>query len=137
MKKPSLPSLQTKADKIMSEYIRKKWADEHGYVSCVSCGVRKPWKEMDCGHFIPKSRGANVRYIEENSAPECPGCNRYNEGHLIGYTRWMIDFYGEDKIDELQAEARKTLTPSQKRQLVEEAIEYYTRKARELDATKN
>ena len=104
--KAKLSTLQAKADKLMSEYIRKKWSDENGMVKCVSCGTVKHWKEMDCGHFIPKSRGASIRYVEENTAPECQGCNRFNEGHLIGYTRWMIDFYGEEKIDELQNESR-------------------------------
>jgi hypothetical protein len=44
----------------------------------------------------------------------------------------MIDFYGHEKIDELKSEARKTLTPTQKRELVEEAIEYYGTRLREM-----
>jgi len=123
---PKLKTLQAKADKLQSEYIRRKWADHQGNCKCVSCGTVKPWKEMDAGHFVPKSRGAAVRYIEENVHPECPGCNRFHDGHLIGYTRFMIEWYGEEKIDELQAEARKTLSQSEKRQLVENAIEYYS-----------
>jgi 5-methylcytosine-specific restriction endonuclease McrA len=120
-----LSTLQAKADKLMSQYIRMKYADDLGNVSCVSCGKVLYWNESDAGHFVPKSRGAAVRYVEENVHPECPGCNRFNEGHLIGYTRYMIDMYGEEKIDELQAEARKTLSPSEKRRLAEEAIQYY------------
>ena len=133
MKRPKMSTLQDKADKLLSEYIRRKWADDNGYVVCVSCGTRIPWKESDCGHFVPKSRGANIRYVEENCAPECPGCNRFNEGHLIGYTRWMLNFYGAEKIDELQSEAKKVLSPSQKRSLVEDAIIYYSEKIRELE----
>ena len=122
--RPKLSTLQAKADKLMSVYIRQKYAD-NGMVKCVSCGKLIHWKESDCGHFVPKSRGAAVRYVEENVHPECQSCNRFDEGHMIDYTRFMIDFYGHEKIDELKAEARKTLSPTQKRALVEDAIEYY------------
>lgn len=125
MAKPSLSTLQAKADKAMSQYIRQKYADASGFVKCVSCGKLDHWKNMDCGHFIPKSRGASIRYLEENVHPECPGCNRFNEGHLIDYTRYMIDMYGNDMIDELKREARKVLKPSEKRVMVEEAYVYY------------
>ena len=108
----------------MSQYIRQKYA-VNGFVTCVSCGVVIPWQEADCGHFIPKSRGASIRYIEENCHPECKSCNRFDDGHLIGYTRHMLDMYGAEQIDELKAESRKTLTATAKRRLAEEAIVYY------------
>lgn len=131
-KRAKLGTLQAKADKLMSQYIRMKHADDLGNVRCVSCQKTIPWRESDAGHFVPKSRGSSVRYVEENVHPECPGCNRFNDGHLIGYTRYMIDLYGEEKIDELQREAKKTLSPAQKRQLVEEAIEYYGAALKEM-----
>ena len=127
-----MKTLQDKADKLMSLYIRQKYAKD-GLVSCVSCGKVIPWKDSDCGHFIPKSRGASVRYIEENCHPECQSCNRFDHGHLIGYTRYMISMYGDEKIDELKLEARKTLSASQKRGLVEEAILYYGEQLKKLD----
>lgn len=135
MRKPSLPTLQAKADKAMSQYIRQKYADPHGFVKCVSCGKVDHWKNMDCGHFIPKARGASIRYLEENVHPECPACNRFNEGHLIDYTRYMQDMYGNDFIDELKREARKVLKPAEKRQMVEEAIAYYTQALIDLKET--
>jgi 5-methylcytosine-specific restriction endonuclease McrA len=132
MKGPSLPALQAKADKIMSIYIRMKYADADGLVKCVSCGRTFHWKDVDCGHFVPKSRGAAIRYVEENVHPECRGCNSFNDGHLIGYTLYMIDMYGREKIDELKREARKVMKPSEKRAVVEEAIAYYTQALKAL-----
>ena len=38
-----------KLDKIFSEYIRKRDADENGYVKCCTCPTVEHWKEMDCG----------------------------------------------------------------------------------------
>lgn len=130
--KQSLPALQARADKAMSTYIRLKYADHAGMVTCVSCGKVLPWKESDCGHFIPRSRGASIRYVEENCHPECQGCNRFSHSHLIGYTLFMVDTYGREKIEELEQEARKVLSPSQKRQLAEEALEYYKEAASNL-----
>jgi 5-methylcytosine-specific restriction endonuclease McrA len=131
-RRPKLSTLQAKADKLMSLYIRQKYA-HNGMVKCVSCGKLIPWKDSDCGHFVPKSRGAAVRYVEENVHPECQSCNRFDEGHLIDYTRFMIYLYGHEKIDELKSEARKTLSPTQKRKLVEEAIEYYGTRLKEIE----
>ena len=130
--KAKLSTLQAKADKAMSVYIRMKYADESGLIKCVSCGKVIPWKESDCGHFIPKSRGASVRWVEENCHPECQGCNRFSHSHLIGYTLYMIDMYGREKIEELEQQARVTLSPSQKRLLAEEAFSYYTEAAKQL-----
>ena len=127
-----LSTLQEKADKAMSVYIRMKYADPDGNIKCVSCGKVIPWKDSDMGHFIPKSRGASIRWVEENCHPECRACNRFDHGHLIGYTEYMIDMYGRDKINELKQEARKTLSASQKRELAEEAFNYYTNAIKDL-----
>jgi 5-methylcytosine-specific restriction endonuclease McrA len=129
--KSKYSTIQASADKAMSLYIRQKYAKDD-MVTCVSCGKVVHWKEADCDHFVPKSRGASIRYIEENCHPECPGCNRFNDGHLIGYTRYMLEMYGEEKIDELQAEARKVLSQTEKRRMAEEAKDYYTNKLKEL-----
>ena len=129
--KTKTSTIQATADKAMSQYIRQKYASG-GYVRCVSCGKVMPWQEADCGHFIPKSRGASIRYVEENCHPECQSCNRFDDGHLIGYTRYMLEMYGPEKIDELKAESRKTMTATAKRKMAEEAITYYRQKLREL-----
>ena len=91
-----------------------------------------PWQESDAGHYIPKSRGASIRYVEENVHPECQSCNRFDDGHLAGYTLHMIDTYGREKIDELRAEARKTLSQTEKRKMAEEAFIYYTQALKDL-----
>ena len=129
--KSKYSTVQAAADKAMSLYIRQKYAKDD-MVTCVSCGKTMHWKESDCGHFVPKSRGASIRYVEENCHPECPACNRFDDGHLAGYTLYMIDTYGREKIDELRAEARKTLSQTEKRRMAEEAKIYYTEKLKQL-----
>lgn len=131
-KKTLYSTLQRKADFVQSQYIRRKAAKD-GMCTCVSCGIVLPWQEMDAGHYIPKSRGASIRYHEENIHPECRSCNRFDEGHLSGYTLYMIDMYGREKIDELKREAKKVLTASEKYRITEEAFNYYSAKLKEME----
>ena len=123
--KAKLSTIQAKADAAMSVYIRMKYADENGYVKCVSCGRSFHWKDVDCGHFISRGK-VSTRWVEENAHPECPHDNRFNHTHLIGYTLYMVDMYGRDKIEELEQLARQVLSPTQKRKLAEEAFLYYS-----------
>lgn len=128
-----LSTLQEKADKAMSVYIRMKYSDEHGMCKCVSCDRVLRWQEMDAAHFIPKSRGFNVRYIEENVHPACPSCNRFQpESHMIGYTLYMIDMYGREKVEELQNEGRVIVSPSERRNMSEYWRDYYINKLKDL-----
>ena len=125
-KRPSLPSLITKADNLASKYIRQKFADSNGNVTCITCGKVDHYKSMHCAHYIERA-AKNTRWLEENLHPACPSCNVYRkEFHKREYTLYLIDMYGREKIDELKAEARKVLSGSQVRQLAEDAIAYYT-----------
>lgn len=84
-----------------SKYIRLKFADENGYCTCVTCGVKKPWEEMQAGHFIP-GRTNSVLFVEEIIHPQCPSCNIFKGGNYVEYTIYMIDMYGRDKVDEFR-----------------------------------
>lgn len=91
-----------------SQYIRRKSADEGGYVRCVTCGESHHWKEMDAGHFVSKARGSSIYFVEENIHPQCQRCNRFLEGNKHLYTLYMIDMYGREKVEELEQLARST-----------------------------
>lgn len=121
----SLPSLIRKADDTTSKCIRYKYANEYGSVTCVTCGKVMHWKESHCAHYIERA-AKGTRWLEENLHPACPSCNVFRkEFHKREYTLYIIDMYGREKIDEFKRLARKTLSPSEVRQLAEEAIEYY------------
>ena len=95
--------------KLCSEYNRRKDADSDGIVECCcGCGRKDHWKLFDAGHFIPRARGKAVYWLPENIHAQAPACNRFDvERAKIGYTLFMIDRYGRQKIDELQAQARE------------------------------
>lgn len=108
-KKRSVSTAKKSAWGWMSKYIRAKAADENGIAECVTCGVQKHWKELHCGHFIPKKRGMAVYFLEENLACQCAQCNTFNGGMLIEYTRYIEMTYGPEKVDELLAVSRETV----------------------------
>ena len=85
----------------MSEYTRRKNADENGYVKCVTCGIVKHWKEMQDGHFIPFASCSELRYVPENNHPQCYGCNVGKNGNYTPYTLYMEDIYGRKMVDDM------------------------------------
>lgn len=121
-KRPSLPSLIAKADTITSRYIRQKYADSNGFVTCTTCGKVLHWKDAHCAHFIGRS-AKTTRWLEENLHPACGGCNTFRkEFHMREYTLFMEDFYGRKFVDELRAMENQVLSASQVRALAETAI---------------
>lgn len=110
----------------LSLWIRRKAADENGYVKCVTCGAMKHWKEIHAGHFIPKKRGLSVYFVEKNIHPQCVSCNMWNGGMLIEYTRFMELTYGKDCVDRL-LELSKTKKPMRLADYEEIETEYRDR----------
>ena len=48
MRKPKRKTLIKKLDTVFSEYIRRKYADKKGIVSCYTCGKKAYWKGERC-----------------------------------------------------------------------------------------
>ena len=118
-------------DSVFSQYIRLKDAFM-GDATCVTCGLSKPWKEMQAGHY--ESRGNfSTRWDEDNVHVQCVGCNVFKKGNYTVYARFMINKYGSAKLDELAVRAKvefKVSTPD-----LLDQVEIY--KKRVLILTKN
>ena len=83
MKKQPKPfqKLKKDADKVTSELVRRTGADPTGWNSCYTCGVRKHWKELQCGHFVSRTYGITRWYLP-NLRVQCYSCNVMNRGNL-------------------------------------------------------
>ena len=77
--KSTRKSLIKKLDKVFSEYIRRRTADQKGYVECFTCGKRDHWKKMQCGHFQSRKH-YSTRWNEDNCQVQCVGCNMFKSG---------------------------------------------------------
>lgn len=103
---------RAKAMETLQKLARLKAADDNGYCQCVSCGQYHHWKEMDGGHFISKAHSSYWALREECVHPQCKRCNGW--GMKFGtatqqYTVWMIDYYGQDFVDEMLATTKKSV----------------------------
>lgn len=107
-KKPTLRALKNKAWKLMSEYIRRKDADEGGTNYCYTCGQPKFWKELQAGHFVGGRTNA-VLLNEEVIRPQCLMCNVFLRGNYGRYTLKMVDEVGREKVEELMALKNKVV----------------------------
>lgn len=119
-----------KADTFFSKFIRLRDADEHGYVSCVTCGSRRHWREVDCGHFITRAKQA-TRYDERNCHAQCKGCNRFQGGKFLEHEAAIDRIHGRGTAEELK---RKAMMPCRRAAIdfAHIAMEYKA-KANELD----
>jgi hypothetical protein len=101
----TIPKLTAKAQKVFNAYIRKR-DSEDGYFTCISCGQVKATDLMDAGHYVPVKGSSALRFDEYNVNGECKSCNGFDQFHLIGYRRNLIDKVGERKVIELEQQHR-------------------------------
>lgn len=118
-----LPKLLAKAQQVFNRYIRTR-DSEDGCFQCISCGNIHPTELMDAGHYVPVKGGSFLRYHEWNTNGECKKCNGFDEFHLIGYRKRLVDKIGEDAVKWLE-ENRHTVKKWTRSEL-EEIINKYS-----------
>jgi len=106
-----IKKLRGKAWELMSLFTRLKWADDKGFVKCVTCGKVFHYTKMNAGHFVhgTPSHGYQYDYIEENINPQCVRCNKWLHGNLIQYTTFIALKHGEEMVKLLQKEGEKKI----------------------------
>lgn len=129
-KLPTFKSLETKLDRVFSEYIRRRDADEGGTAVCCSCGKLAFWRDLQCGHWI-KRQHRSTRWDDRNCAAQCGGCNLYKSGAMDEFAGYLLQKYGKETVEELLALKRKTVKHT--RADLEEMIEHFTRKVVEIN----
>lgn len=98
----TLGQLKKEADEWYSRKLRLEASDDSGEVRCYTCSTRKPWKAMQCGHYVSRTYSA-LRYYRKNTKPQCSGCNMFNQGRLDVFALNLIQEYGEGILEELQS----------------------------------
>ena len=91
----------SKVQEIFNKYIRKRDSKD-GYFECISCGKILPIEKMNAGHYVPVSRSSFLRFHEWNVSGECSYDNGFNEFHLIGYRRNLIEKIGLTAVEWLE-----------------------------------
>ena len=128
-KKPKRSTLVKKADTIFSQYIRKRYADNNGFVECFTCGKKDHWKNLQCGHFMSR-KFYSTRWDETNCQVQCSGCNVFRYGEQYKFGRNLDIELGNGIAEGLQQKSKKIMKYTNY-ELVE-LIEHYKKKVAEL-----
>jgi hypothetical protein len=106
--------LKRNAQMLINRYARLRDERERGLVCC-SCSHRDSG-QFDGGHFLPTSGYSAIRYNTNQIHLQCKNCNRFNGGRPKEYRIFMINKYGLEYVEKL--EATKNVTRSY-------SVEYY------------
>jgi hypothetical protein len=117
-----------------SRYVRLrdalKTTGTREYGLCVTCGRRYPSFGIGClqaGHLIPGRDNSHL--IDEDFVnSQCYHCNVGLKGNWPPYRRKMVEWYGEEAVQEVEKRPVKIMKPYQ----WEELAELYKRKFEEL-----
>jgi Bacteriophage Lambda NinG protein len=99
-KSESISSLVKELDTVFSLYIRLRYADKEGMVTCYTSGKVVHWRKIQAGHFISR-RHYNTRWNEINVQNQTVRENIMLSGNIAEFGRRLVGQYGQDKIDYL------------------------------------
>jgi hypothetical protein len=133
----TLKPAKAKANKWFSLFIRTRDAlITTGTLTrclCVTCGRMYPIKQhggLQAGHFI-QGRHPSVLFDERNCHAQCYGCNVMKKGNMVKYYKFMLENYGQEVIDELEALDRQV--KPMKVYMYLEIADTYKKKLKELE----
>jgi len=93
-------------DQIVSKFIRQLEADKLGNASCYTCGTIDHWKNLDCGHYVPRTV-MNLRWDLRNMRPQCKKCNQLYYGNIIEFAK-RLDMESQGLSTTLLEDSRLT-----------------------------
>ena len=125
----TLAKLKKDLDTVFSRYIRMRGAVD-GIAECYTCSVKKPWKEMDAGHFQSRKHLATRWNEDGNVMPQCKRCNIFNSGEQYTFAKLLDVRIADGTSDKLYALARTTV--KYMRCDYEEMIKHYKKKVEDL-----
>ncbi len=100
-----------------------------GQCVCVTCGKLGRWASglggMHTGHFLASRKNA-ILYEEDNVAPQCSNCNRYEGGEPQKFRQWMLAVRGKETVERLERLKRTTVSFA-KEELVDMRIDFHRR----------
>lgn len=93
--------------RVFSQWIKRRDCPS-GSCTCISCGKTDLAKNMDVGHYIPRTQNKDLYFSEQNCNPQCLVCNRQMDGNISSYRIGLIAKIGLDAV-ELMELRRKAL----------------------------
>ena len=92
--------IKVKIDKTQEE-VNAKVRERDAKQPCISCG--KMNVKLEAGHFISKNKCEELRYDMRNIHGQCLPCNRFLNGNVEQFKLGLIQRYGKEYVDILEA----------------------------------
>ena len=105
-KKVSKITWKALADRVFSEYVRLYYADDYGYVRCITSGVKMFRTKAQCWHFISRAV-MRYRYDILNCYPQSYRDNVELSWNYKVYTLKMIDMLWRNKVEYMLNDKQK------------------------------
>jgi hypothetical protein len=128
----SVSELKIDMDRVFSMWLRLSAAGKDLKCECFTCGVRKDWKVMQCGHFISRKESA-LRYELDNNKVQCKYCNVDLRGNLEVYAQ-NLERDKKGIVEYLNEQAREVTSLS--RSDLKELLTLYQFKLTQLEKIK-
>lgn len=125
-----------KADYLAQRYARLKAFVWKKKVKCITCDKMMSFQDCQWCHWIEKKSNGTYRcrWEERNIYACCEQCNKRNQQtHTRRLTAYVTKIYGARQVAKRQQEDWKT-HPKPKRYEIDEFIEYYKNKIKELES---
>lgn len=106
-KKTTKAPKDKKAWDAFSLYIRLRDANKDGICTCFTCGLLRHFRQMDCGHGIPRQHNA-TKFDEKNNHAQCKGCNKFGQGEREKYGIAVDKKYGAGTWEKLQIRSKQS-----------------------------
>lgn len=106
IKPRGISKLKKEADRVFSLFVRQRFSDNAGEVSCYTCPFRAHWKKLQNGHLVSRYYLA-TRYDERNCRPQCITCNVWRNGMTPHFAAKLQEELGAGIVEELYKLARE------------------------------
>lgn len=97
-----IPKLQKKYDEVFSLFIRLRDSNADGHGGCISCSWFGHYSDADNGHYFSR-KWYSVRWDVRNCNLQCRKCNRLGYGAQKRYKPRLLEKWGPDTHDILEA----------------------------------
>jgi 5-methylcytosine-specific restriction endonuclease McrA len=97
-------------DRVVSRYVRLAAMGQDHRCECFTCGSKRNWSKMHCGHYIPRIHLA-TRWELANLRVQCPICNVQQHGNITEYTT-LLEAEHKGITEWLKEQSREVCSPS-------------------------
>jgi len=116
----TLGQYEAEAKKVFQKWVRMRDA----LLPCISCNSYDK-DQYDGGHYFKAELFSGLIFDERNCHKQCRKCNRYDGGNEIQYRIGLVNRYGKEFVEQLEADSvDKRVYKYTKNELIAKRLQY-------------